>query len=89
MAFFRILLVFMFAAILAYSGVAVSNHGVILVPQFFGAIAGMTWQGQFNTDFMMYLMLSGLWAAWRSGFTAGAVALANLCDPVPPLKAAT
>ncbi|MEQ9448599.1 MAG: hypothetical protein RLN70_06775, partial [Rhodospirillaceae bacterium] len=39
------------------------------------AIAGMTWQGQFNTDFMMYLMLSGLWTAWRSGFTAGAVAL--------------
>ena len=37
-------------------------------------MAAVTWPGQFNVDFMLLLALSGLWAAWRGGFTAKSVA---------------
>ncbi len=30
----------------------------------------MAWPGQFNLDFMGFLILSGLWVAWRNNFSA-------------------
>ncbi|MEL7466785.1 MAG: hypothetical protein AAFN79_22110 [Pseudomonadota bacterium] len=38
----------------------------------------MTWQGQFNLDFMTFLMLSALWTAWRNGFSGGGFGLGAL-----------
>ena len=35
----------------------------------------MTWPGQFNFDFMCFLILSGLWLAWRHHFSVGGIAL--------------
>lgn len=35
----------------------------------------MTWRGQFNFDFMTFLLLSGLWVSWRNGFTVPALML--------------
>ena len=29
----------------------------------------MSWQGQFNLDFFMFLLMSGLWIAWRHEFS--------------------
>ncbi len=75
MALFRAILLIMLAIIVIYTSVTISMHGLHLLPHFFGAIATMDWQGQFNTDFMMFLMLSGLWTAWRNGMTGGAIAL--------------
>lgn len=75
MTIFRVVLIVMIAAILAYTGKTISLQGLNLLPHFFGAMWDMNWQGQFNFDFMMMLCMSGLWTAWRNGFTAAAVAL--------------
>lgn len=69
MAAFRILLVVFIVAIIGYTGVVVSKHGWNLLPIFFGDIAAMTWPGQFNFDFLCFLILSGLWIAWRHHFS--------------------
>lgn len=72
---FRIFLVIIILAVGAYTGVVVADHGVNLFPIFFGDMARMAWPGQFNLDFMCLLMLSGLWVAWRHGFSGGGIAL--------------
>jgi hypothetical protein len=73
---FRLLLAVMLIGVLIYTGITVSKDGLNLFPHFFGAIAEMGWQGQFNTDFTMFLTLSALWTAWRNGFSGGGIALA-------------
>ena len=59
---------------------------ILGVTQRFGAIFGpifaFTWQGQFNVDFTSYLILSGVWIAWRGGFTGGSIALGLLASPL-------
>lgn len=50
-----------------------------LFPAIFGPIlAGGTWQGQFNMDFIFMLTLSGLWVGWRHGGTPAGLALGLL-----------
>ncbi len=66
---FRILLVLIFICILGYTIVVAKNHGLGLLPIFFGDIAAMTWPGQFNFDFMCFLILSALWLSWRHHFS--------------------
>lgn len=51
------------------------NHGWNLFPVFFGDIAAMTWAGQFNADFLGFLLLSGLWLSWRHHFSLAGLAL--------------
>lgn len=75
MTMFRFLLVLIFVAIVLYTGVVVANHGLNLLPVFFGDMAKLNWPGQFNLDFMCMLALSGLWVAWRHRFTASGIAL--------------
>lgn len=75
---FRVLLAILFATIVAYTAVVVSNHGLGLLPIFIGDIAKMEWPGQFNLDFLGFLTLSGLWFAWRHEFTAAGLALGVL-----------
>ncbi|MEL7345427.1 MAG: hypothetical protein AAFN59_11320 [Pseudomonadota bacterium] len=81
MASLRILLLAMLIAILAFTFAAVTNEGINLVPQFFNPILARTWQGQFNVDFVSYLVLSGVWMAWRGGFTRASIALGLLAPP--------
>ncbi|WP_164157777.1 hypothetical protein [Sandarakinorhabdus rubra] len=74
MALIRILAVLIFAALTLYS-VPILLAEPNLFPAFFEAIAGGGWQGQFNLDFAFMLTLSGLWVAWRHGFTPAGLAL--------------
>lgn len=67
---FRILLVIIFLAISGYTVIVVNNHGIGLLPIFFGDMAEMGWPGQFNLDFMCFLALSALWVSWRHQFSA-------------------
>lgn len=76
MIYFRIFLASVFIAIFAYTILTISNHGMGLIPIFFGDILVMGWPGQFNFDFMMFLLLSALWTVWRNKFTAKAFLLA-------------
>jgi len=63
---FRFLLAIMILWILGITGVVAYNHGLNLVPIFFGDMASLTWPGQFNADFICFLILSGLWVAYTS-----------------------
>lgn len=75
MTLFRLLLVLIFAVITLYTGSVVANHGLNLLPVFFGDMAALAWPGQFNLDFMCMLALSGLWVAWRHRFSGAGIAL--------------
>src|SRR3546814_16446526 len=70
MGSFRTLLVILWLALAAYTAVVISRHGLGLLPIFFGDMAKLGWPGQFNLDFLSFLILSALWTAWRNGFTA-------------------
>lgn len=78
MAAFRLLLVAIFAVVVVYTGVVIANHGMNLLPIFFGDIARMEWPGQFNMDFLGFLALSALWLSWRHRFSAGGLLLGLL-----------
>ncbi len=69
MTAFRFLLGTIFVAIAIYTAIVVANHGMGLLPIFFGDMATMTWPGQFNFDFMCFLILSALWLSWRHQFS--------------------
>ena len=71
----RILLASIFLVIVAYTVVVIANHGLGLFPIFFGDIGAMAWPGQFNLDFMGFLLLSGFWMAWRHQFSGKGLAL--------------
>ncbi len=72
---FRALLSAIFLVVVAYTLVVIANHGLGLLPIFFGDIAEMRWPGQFNLDFFGFLILSGLWLAWRNDFSPAGLAL--------------
>jgi hypothetical protein len=72
---FRGFLVAIFVLIAGYTFVVASNHGMNLLPVFFGDMAAMEWPGQFNLDFTCMLLLSGLWVSWRHQFSAAGLVL--------------
>jgi hypothetical protein len=76
MLILRLILAAHLAALTVYTAIVISNHGINLLPVFFGDIAAMTWPGQFNFDFLGFLILSALWTAWRNNFSALGLLLA-------------
>lgn len=75
MTILRFILAGIFVAIAAYTAVVVNEHGMNLIPIFFGDIARMEWPGQFNFDFLCFLILSGLWVSWRHQFSGKGIIL--------------
>lgn len=75
MNLFRLLLLALLLILVGYTALVIAEHGWNLFAVFFGDMAAMTWAGQFNLDFMGYLILSGLWTAWRHHFTPLGLAL--------------
>lgn len=73
---FQLVLITLWLVLAGYTGVVIARHGIDLLPVFFGDMAKLAWPGQFNLDFLCFLVLSALWTAWRNGFSAGALALA-------------
>jgi len=76
MALFRAFLIAAFVAIFIYTIIVIFNHGMTLLPVFVGDLLALDWSGQFNLDFSIYLALSAVWIAWRSGFSTGGIAFA-------------
>lgn len=68
------------AVIVIYTGQVILTDGFDLVTPFFGDMAAMTWPGQFNLDFMTFLLLSALWVAWRHQFSPAGLALAAIAS---------
>ena len=75
---FRALLALIFVTIVVYTVPVIANHGMGLIAIYFGDIAKMEWPGQFNLDFMGFLLLSGFWLAWRHEFSPAGLALGVL-----------
>lgn len=65
----------MVAVIWIYSGAVMLRDGVDFLTPFFSAILTVTWPGQFALDFLLYLLLSSTWVAWRHGFGGAGIAL--------------
>lgn len=76
MTAFRTILVALWVVLAGYTAVVIARYGLGLLPVFFGDIARVTWPGQFNLDFLCFLILSALWTAWRNAFSAGGLMLA-------------
>lgn len=72
---FRALLAVIFITIVGYTVIVMNNHGADLISVFFGDMLAMTWPGQFNTDFMGFLILSAVWLSWRHHFTPAGLML--------------
>ncbi|MEL6841864.1 MAG: hypothetical protein AAFP02_01515 [Bacteroidota bacterium] len=66
----RGILIAQFVGLLVYTILTVADHGWILFEVFLGDIMALNWSGQFNLDFSCYLLLSGIWIAWRERFSA-------------------
>ncbi|MEQ9520314.1 MAG: hypothetical protein RLN89_12840 [Parvibaculum sp.] len=75
MPLFRIFLAAIFTIVVVYTLFVGLEHGWNLVPLFFADIAAMTWAGQFNLDFMGFLLLAALWVAWRHHFSPAGLGL--------------
>lgn len=75
MTLFRLLLLTIIAVVGVYTFIVVSNHGLGLLPIFFGDIAKMEWPGQFNMDFFSFLTLGAVWMMWRHHFSLAGIAL--------------
>jgi hypothetical protein len=73
---FRLLLLVLWVVLAVYTGFVIAEHGMTLLPIFFGDIAKMTWPGQFNLDFLWFLTLSAFWTTWRANFSLPSLLLA-------------
>ena len=77
----RFLLLLLAVAIIPYTFYTITQEGLTLFSVFFGDLKSLSWSGQFNLDFLTYLILSSLWVAWRHGFSGQGLMLA-LCASV-------
>ncbi|WP_282157850.1 MULTISPECIES: hypothetical protein [Roseobacteraceae] len=78
----RYALIAMTVLIVVFTVTAIANGGLNLITPFLMPILALSWQGQFNIDFACYLVLSGIWMAWRGGFSGGSIALGILAPPL-------
>ena len=76
MLILRIFLVIHLAVLTGYTLTVIQTHGMNLMPVFLGDMAAVAWPGQFNLDFLGFLILSALWTAWRHGFSPLGLVLA-------------
>jgi hypothetical protein len=72
---FRALLVAMLAVVTFYTAIVIADHGINFFPAFNADLRAMAWPGQFNVDFSCFLVLSGLWVAWRHHFSIAGLVL--------------
>lgn len=69
MSLLRLYALIFLIVLTAYTGIVIANHGANLVPIFFNDMRAMAWPGQFNLDFMGFLILSALWVGWRHEYS--------------------
>jgi len=65
----------LWGCLLIYTGVVAGNHGMGLLPVFFGDMAKFDWPGQFNADFTLMLFTSASWTMWRGRFRPASIVL--------------
>lgn len=65
----RIFLIISTVAIYVVTIFALNTKGMNWPAVYFGDILELDWRAQFNTDFIIHLVLLATWIAWREGFT--------------------
>jgi len=70
-----ILALALWVILMGYSALVIAEHGLGLLPIFFGDMAELGWPGQFNLDFMLMLFVSASWTMWRNRFSMAGVCL--------------
>lgn len=76
----RVFAIFVFLVIAVYTALVVTHYGPFFLPTFVSDILSVSWSGQFNLDFMGYLLTSALWVAWRHGFSVAGIVLALIAS---------
>jgi hypothetical protein len=71
----RFLLFIQAAVLIFYTVIVVTNEGWDFITVAIKNTTAFSWSGQFGLDFTCYLMLSGLWVAWREKFTISSIIL--------------
>lgn len=72
---FKSLLVVQTLGLTIYTLWAFQNEGANLFGVFIQNLISLNWSGQFNLDFLCYLLLSGLWIMWRNQYTMTSIFL--------------
>lgn len=67
------LLIVQTIGLLAYTLVVFTTEGTDFFSVFANNILLLNWTGQFNLDFLCYLILSGIWVMWRNKFTGKSI----------------
>lgn len=73
---FKTLLIVQAVGLMVYTYLAYLQEGANLFKAFMGNMAALNWSGQFNLDFLCYLLLSGLWIMWRNKFNGKGILFA-------------
>lgn len=76
--FLKILLFAQAIFVFVYTLFVYQNEGSDLFSVFIDNVRSINWSGQFNLDFMSYLILSGLWIMWREHFTIKSIIIGFL-----------
>ena len=75
MNLFKGFLIAMGVIVFIYTAVAIGNEGPNLFASTWPLFLEWKWPGQFFMDFLTYLLLSGLWVAWRHEFSGVGIVL--------------
>ena len=78
MATLRLFLIVSTITIYAMTLIASALHGINWPAVAVGDLLALNWRSQFNTDFIIYLLLFAAWISWREGGTARGYALGVL-----------
>jgi len=71
MKLFRLVLVVMFVAMLIFTVRVIGVQGINFVN--YAVLTG--WQGQFNYDFVCFIVLVSIWIMWRHNFSIKGIVL--------------
>ena len=65
----RILITVLLLGLIGYALILVLDGRFDFITPVLSTIPALIWQGHINLDFLSYLVVAGIWIAWRSGFT--------------------
>lgn len=71
--FLRMLLILQALTVGAFTILAIMNEGPNFMAVFISNLQALSWNSQFGVDFSSYLMLSGIWIAWREKFSGQSI----------------
>jgi|688.fasta_scaffold1852417_1 hypothetical protein len=72
---FKTLLIVQTIGLLTYTFLVFQKEGADLFSVFTNNLLSLNWSGQFNLDFMCYLILSGFWIIWRNKYSSKSIPL--------------